>query len=149
MTSWPVRTPARAFSLAGLLPRLPALDWCPTLQLQRDRAFALQIPCADVGHIGHGLLTFALAGLLSWSTMRSSPGRTNRTGGRRDELRMDRTHLLCCLVCLGLCGLAATVGMVILSCQGRDIPPALAAIVATAMGTLGGLLVPARGKGRK
>lgn len=67
-------------------------------------------------------------------------GRAPTVEEERDDAIVDRTALLCALFALGLCGLTATAGMVVLTSQGREIPPALAATVGTSLGAIGGLV---------
>jgi hypothetical protein len=53
---------------------------------------------------------------------------------------MEQRTLFLAVACLGLCAFTASVGLVVLSILQEPIPPALAAVLGTCLGALGGLL---------
>lgn len=53
---------------------------------------------------------------------------------------MSERGYIVAVIVLGLCGFAATVGVVVVAVIGRDVPAALSAIVGLCLGAVGGLL---------
>jgi hypothetical protein len=57
----------------------------------------------------------------------------------RLDVRSDRI-LLVCVCFLGVIGVCSCVGVIVCAVRGVDVPAALAAVVGTCLGALGGLL---------